>query len=344
MFGSAILEVGISLAFVFMLLSLIASAIQEAVEGWLKVRASNLEKGIQELLQDGKLAEAIYRHPLIVGLYQGPYRTGRSNLSSVLPTYIPAGHFASALLDLVVRGPVQESGASVSANAAAAPTATLTLAEVRTQLEANTLLTPTIRRILLLALDHAGDDLDKAKAYLEGWFNDGMQRVSGWYKRHTQGVLLVIGVIIAVGMNVNALKIANELYHNENLRATVVAQAEVAQKDGAPQPGADPKATLKATTDTLAQAKLPIGWHDDTLDKLLHAPCKVLSETPLRTILQCLLGWLSTAFAISFGAAFWFDTLSRLITVRSTVKPIEQAVAKLAAKPAGGQKGAAGNS
>jgi hypothetical protein len=36
------------------------------------------------------------------------------------------------------------------------------------------------------------------------------------------------------------------------------------------------------------------------------------------------LGWLLTAMAISLGAPFWFDTLNRLMVVRSTVKPHEK--------------------
>jgi hypothetical protein len=35
-------------------------------------------------------------------------------------------------------------------------------------------------------------------------------------------------------------------------------------------------------------------------------------------------GWLLTAFAVSLGAPFWFDLLSRFMVVRATVKPHEK--------------------
>lgn len=35
-------------------------------------------------------------------------------------------------------------------------------------------------------------------------------------------------------------------------------------------------------------------------------------------------GWLITAFAISLGAPFWFDTLNRVMVIRSTIKPHEK--------------------
>lgn len=45
MLGSSIFEIAIGLAFVFFLLSLVCSAVQEGLASWLKCRASDLEKG-----------------------------------------------------------------------------------------------------------------------------------------------------------------------------------------------------------------------------------------------------------------------------------------------------------
>jgi hypothetical protein len=38
-------------------------------------------------------------------------------------------------------------------------------------------------------------------------------------------------------------------------------------------------------------------------------------------LISLIMGWLMTAFAVTLGAPFWFDILSRLMTVRSTLKP-----------------------
>ena len=75
MFGSEILDVAIGLALVFMMLSLIASGVREAVEGIVRSRAVHLERGIRMLLDDAEgkhLARALYRHPLIYSLFPGP--------------------------------------------------------------------------------------------------------------------------------------------------------------------------------------------------------------------------------------------------------------------------------
>jgi hypothetical protein len=39
------------------------------------------------------------------------------------------------------------------------------------------------------------------------------------------------------------------------------------------------------------------------------------------TLISLIGGWVMTAFAVTLGAPFWFDVLSKLMIVRSTVKP-----------------------
>ena len=48
MFNSSVIEVAIGLSFIFLLLSLICSAIVELIESVLKNRATDLERGIRE--------------------------------------------------------------------------------------------------------------------------------------------------------------------------------------------------------------------------------------------------------------------------------------------------------
>jgi len=77
MFGSEILEVAIGIIFVYLLVSVICSAIREGIEAFLKTRSAYLEHGIRELLHDADgrgLAESFFRHPLIYGLYLDDYR------------------------------------------------------------------------------------------------------------------------------------------------------------------------------------------------------------------------------------------------------------------------------
>ena len=52
MLGSVVLDVAVGLVSVYLLLSLICSAIRESIEARLKTRAVHLEAGIREMLGD----------------------------------------------------------------------------------------------------------------------------------------------------------------------------------------------------------------------------------------------------------------------------------------------------
>lgn len=316
MFGSTILEVAIGLVLVYLLLSLICSALQESLEGWFKVRATHLEQGLRVLLQDTdgtQLLSKLYNHPLIYGLFSGDYDPAKLRSkwtrTTTLPSYMPAASFATALIDTIVRGPVESDPEKKNPSAGE-----ITCDSLRAAVVNSVTLTAPIQRVLLLALDSAHGDLAKAQANVEAWFNSGMDRVSGWYKRQTQWVLLGLGLVIAIALNVDTLKIAAELYRNDTLRAAAVAQASGVAKDGKLSPELQDKALKK-----LEELKLPIGWYiQKTSDDPLAVACSV------KEILLHFPGWLITAFAISFGAPFWFDLLNKLMQLRSTVKPQEK--------------------
>ena len=71
MFGSTILEVAVAIVFIYLLVSLVVSAINELIAALLKSRAKNLVKGIQALLQDpsqtGWVARLYEHRPRVSG-------------------------------------------------------------------------------------------------------------------------------------------------------------------------------------------------------------------------------------------------------------------------------------
>ncbi len=100
MFGSNVLEVASGLVFVYMLLSLLCSTINEQVIArFFALRAKNLEAGITNMLansQGDTLVQQFYENPLIKGLSQNA-GSGKARK----PSYIPADIFALALMDIV---------------------------------------------------------------------------------------------------------------------------------------------------------------------------------------------------------------------------------------------------
>lgn len=356
MFGSEILEVVIGMIFIFLLLSLVCSAVNEIIEAWLNKRADFLEKGIKELLNDKNgtgLVKELYNHPLVSGLFRGTYADGDAN-KTLLPSYIPARNFALALMDIVL--PADEAAKSgtnsattpmKTAHTAPAPaSATDALQPLRDAIKDNAIINPETQKALLTLIDAAGNDAAKARENIENWFNSSMDRVSGWYKRRAQVIILILGFLVAVLINADAITISNSLSHDKALRDSLVAAAGEYSKDNpapsaspnpspiaTPSPSPSPDAASKIESckkdanspeckfDTnLGKIKnlgLPIGW--DRNNPKLVPPVSDVGGWLLK-----LFGWLITAFAISLGAPFWFDLLNKFMVVRSTVKPREK--------------------
>jgi hypothetical protein len=95
LFGSKILEIAAGIFFVFMVMSMLASSLNEWIAALVSLRAHTLRGGITHLLADPVitgLAERFYQHPLIEKLGA---KSGRE------PSYISARTFSTVLLDLL---------------------------------------------------------------------------------------------------------------------------------------------------------------------------------------------------------------------------------------------------
>lgn len=306
MFGSIILDVAVGLVMVYLLLSLVTSAVREGLAGILKTRASMLQRGIAQLLQDPKLIEDFYEHPLIFSLYQGETYADAKQ-AGTLPSYIPAAAFAKAMIDLVARGRDLQAAASPNAPP-------ISLAAVRQNVAV--IRVPRVQRALLAAVDHAQGNLDIFQTQLEDWFNGAMDRVSGWYKRQSQIIIFVVGCLLTVLCDVDTLHVAKRLYSDPAQRQVAVAMASgFSSKDTAMATAAN--ASL-ARLDTLG---LPMMWNGVIPASATSAQAKL--EAIGDHAWRASFGWLLTALAISLGAPFWFDVLNRIMMIRSSLKPGE---------------------
>jgi hypothetical protein len=179
------------------------------------------------------------------------------------------------------------------------------------------------RQSLLLLFDSAKNDLDKVKEEIELWFNDAMNRVSGWYKYQTQWKIFLMGLVIAMLLNVDTFNVANSLYRDGTLRAAVTAAAE----QSVTRPLALPDSTMSVDSlgseivtlqGQLDDLQLPIGWPNDTTGTLgtFQRIGTFFEPLAFSDVLQVILGWIITALAISLGAPFWFDLLNNIMNVR----------------------------
>lgn len=305
----------------------------------------------------------IFNHPIVAGLFVGKYDpaslrpkedgpllaklpfSGRRHL----PSYIPSGQFVAALVDVVVRG----NGEDVP-YAPSRPKGPIDLARLRAEVERSD--NPAVRRALQVATDGAVT-FDEATRRMEAWFNGSMDRASGWYKRRTQWMLFAIGLATALVMNIDSVTVTRRLLDDDDLRAAAVRAAEVRAPPPSPSASGTPSApaSLAATADTvqalrteLTNIGFPMGWSLQSGGLFPDAqarrcpPAKpaaasvcdgalvqVVAGKPVAAVsggdlILMPIGWLITALAITMGAPFWFDMLSKFIIVRATVKPSQK--------------------
>lgn len=297
------LDIAIGLSFVYLLLSLIVTTVNEMLAAMLQRRAKFLEQGVEQLVMDPEIQKAIYQHPLIKSL--------SNDKKDPRPSYIPADKFATALMDVVTGhgNSTMDVGALQSGAAKASP---------------------EFRQAMTALVDVSGEDPKIVKQKIEDWFNDGMDRVSGWYKRNAQKNALILAVLVTLVVNADTLHVVNTLWRDPSIRATLVEQAKAR--------------TASQEANPIPMVEYP-DPNDPTASKPIAVPGDVLTDPEKQSLNQLtgwttewtrwkesgssfaswagqllmehLLGWFLTAIALSLGAPFWFDTLNKFMNMRN---------------------------
>ncbi|CAH0443518.1 hypothetical protein [Ralstonia pseudosolanacearum] len=273
-------DVAIGLIFCYLLLGLIGSSVQEAIAGLINLRGKTLFQGLQRML-DGP-ASPLFTGVAAHALVRSDSADGRE------PSYVSAANFSLALIDTLLNSP--------SSNGAPSNTIADLQASIAKLPEGKA------KQALGALLTQANGSLSQFQADVEHWFDDAMDRVSGIYKRWAHNSLLIFGIVIAFGGNIDTIAIAQTLWTSAAVRAQVV---EAAQQATSGVKGADGLAANAAAK--LADLPIPIGWHDKPSD-----------SSATLAILAKIVGCLITALAVSLGAPFWFDTLQKFLNLRTT--------------------------
>jgi len=324
-----ILDVAIGLSFFYLLLGLICTTVNEMIAGWRNTRAKYLDEGINRLLGGDKaLKKQLYDHPLIRSM-------ARSDTAEC-PSYIPSGKFATALLDIL--SGTDKPMTNVGAVKAGADTKNKDL-----------------KGSIGALIDRSNSDPDVLHLNVAAWFDDGMDRVTGWYKRNAQYNALILAAIVTLAMNADTIHVADVLWTSPTTRAAVVQAAQTRASQARPEEAlpmveyADPHNATASTAkhvptnpqDALTSGEQQLlgvltGWGPEweKLGAAWAAGFSAWIAAFLAIVWDHLLGWVLTAIAVSLGAPFWFDTLNRFINIRNAGRAPDEARAKNAPAPA----------
>ena len=393
MIDNIALDVVIGLVFIFLIYSLLATTINEGIAANLNLRGKKLEHAIKRMLDDGihtehtfwtvlfdllksivfgiwnviryfrftrpktkeikdmNFVELFYNEPLIK--YLGEHKLTKR------PSYISSDFFAKAVLKILFeKGKSPEEKTCIEGLNEAQK-----IQYIKRGIENLEQINET-RTLFLTMIDNSNYELEKFHKKLEGWFEETMNRASGWYKKQSQIITLLIGFTIAVVFNVDTIKIVKQLSKDKDAAKKMTelsVQYVNSHKDSLGHLSEEHDSiaqtfflradSLVKTDVSTANQIIGLGWHyPDTVDILCnktiknHEKCEVpcvLRKEPIQTNwdkikyvsskfnFRTILGFLLTALAISFGAPFWFDLLNKIVSIRgSGTKPGTVAVAK----------------
>jgi hypothetical protein len=338
--GTNVLDTALGLGFTFFVVAVFCSAVVEFIANLVKKRAKYLLRGLRDMLDTPAGAETVALGDRWTGVRQGvveenqlyksalaatsdvaygepaaipadevsarpdgeqswavrlmghpllrPFKQSRAGgLQTRNPAYLPASAVATALLDLIV-----PDGQG-----------TLTIAGVHESVGELSDSLP-FKGALLGLLKAAGDDLKAFQQSVEEWYDAQMDAIGGAYRRWARRWAIAFAVVVVVGLQIDAIAIANSLYNDQPLRAAVVAAATngtLCEQSAGPT---NTEQCVSQELDDLGAQGLPIGWGvakpGDTLGWLSR-----------------ILGLAITAAAASLGAPFWFDVLNRMGSLRN---------------------------
>lgn len=242
LFINPIVEISISLIFVYALLSILSSILVEWWNHYRKSRGKLLQDAIIQLLYDPynlSYGELLMNHFLIHNL-RNPHNRRPAQ-------YISSNLFAEALIDIIaqqarhnlkislpkaddVKGKIEVAEGQESKEKSKQ-----VLVRFKAGLE---MMNPSpLRDTFFSFYDKAENEqknneeevnysYTKLKVAFEQWYNDYMDRVSGWYKTKMMRTNLIFGFIIAISLNVDSIHLFRVLSMDSGLRQELLQVAE----------------------------------------------------------------------------------------------------------------------
>jgi len=314
-----VLDVFIGLSLTYLLYSMYASIAMEVISSSLGLRAENLHYALKRMLMDeksdvgmieGYLLRTLNSFTQMVGMtanMKNPelfdtfinqptikyLSNGGSLITNRSASYIHAEFFSKALIDSLQ---VDEEGLDLASRLE------LGFLKREENLLEHKQDSETLQYIRSLFKD-ADRDVQKFRYMLERWFDDSMERAAGWYKKTTQLIIFIIGIVLTLYFDLDTLQIARKLSTDAESRAAVV---EIAKGLPAEKPEASLK-TIQEETSKLRYILVPENKDEASAKLPLWKKLKRMASP----------GYLLTILALSLGAPFWFDLLNKFVGLRS---------------------------
>ena len=343
----AFLQIIIALIFIYLIVSLVVSELQEQLAALFQWRARNLRQAINIFVGDTStkpnedFATKFFEEQHLASSFNQITNTKAKPDKNILwfwgkqsyPSYLDPKVFAESLMAMINKDwkldlshdqklfPEQNSESNEVVKI-------LENKLTENQFDNEKLISKLIEIAYVTKLKKNKPTVKDLTNEIANTFNEVMKRTSGVYKRNAKGVSLLLGILAASLFNIDTFHIVDRLYTDPDLRqgfddlATKMVEtnnncleAADTNEEKIKECQTNLEAKTKEIKTSLAESQLlPIGWDEEGW---FNDP-QIKAQGDLG---QAALGWFISAIAISMGAPFWFDLLGKVVNVRNTVRP-----------------------
>lgn len=297
---SGVVDIIIVLVAVYLALSVLVSQVQEGVATLIGLRQKNLYNGIFQLLGESvTFTDAIMTHPLV---------TASQGATQKRPPYVDARNFSTALWQAIaVSRPAGDKSIDAVAVDLAQVVAAPTMLTADLKTATSNLPNSKLKTQLCALLNTGGSDYNDLLQVTDAWFNRQMDRVSGWYRRQSQAIVLVISALLVFFLGVDTVRISTWLASDQTLRTSITNQIV------STLPSPSPSQTTPQPPSEDANRKFLSGLDNASFLQVFLGPPWGTSWTWRHAF-----GLIVTFLAVTLGAPFWFDVLMKISNMRLT--------------------------
>jgi hypothetical protein len=354
MFSSEILEIVIGLIFIYLILSLLSSTINELIAGLIRLRGRDLRKSLVYMLYDGENLKIDFKKYFRRGrlLEVPPKGDGEENTifkvygsftehalfskfqrnsDRKFPSYLSSAAFSKILYEIITSDYTKKSKSEID--------------DFIDELDG------PLGKVLKQYWEEAGRNKKQFRKKLSEWYEEMQTRVTGWYKRRVQWILLAIGFVVAIAVNADTFSMVEKLSGDSKARKALVELAIKQSQQMGPEYFPENEPLLESDMEEVSE---PLEYDSAEFQGASYEEIKALTEKTHEIINEQLsevnnimgMGWNSliqshsdaqeggksmfwwywkkffglvlTAFAMSLGANFWFDLLQKVVKLRNS--------------------------
>ncbi len=296
MLNNPALNVALGLVFIYAIYSLITTTLTELISSWINLRGKVLRAAIQRMLDDDDANDSELSK---IFLNRPEYKyLGKKSLfskKSRLPSYLKPKTFARTLF--------QTLNQVYDANDE--------LENIKSKLNKEN----ETQKFLINLINESNNQIHRFNRASEEWYNDMMDRVSGWYKKKIHVITFLCGLLISLVLNINTIDIAQKLGTNTEVQLAMIESATLYLQNNQTQD------KNEVEVDQIEQLNVELNQLMTQAQKnqsILQGeyPWQI-SGAKCSDYIMYMIGCLLTSIALSLGSPFWFDLLNKLVKMRS---------------------------